>query len=66
MSKLMEQCEVIYVHGGQAAVHEFILQTYPDQPWKYCEECSNRSPVDMPDNACLVCGTYIYGIEEEW
>lgn len=58
MSKLSEQCEIIYIHGGQSAVFDFILKTYPDQPWEYCTECMCKSPVDIPHRECLVCGNY--------
>lgn len=56
MSKLSEQCELIYVTGGQYAVYDFIEKSYPSTPWAWCEECDCKSPRDT-DYACLVCAS---------
>lgn len=54
MSKLSEECLMIYVSRGQQAVYDYIKQTHPEILWKRCDPCEDETPVDT-DGRCLIC-----------
>lgn len=57
MSIIYDLCEKQYEQGGQDAVFNFILNNFPELPWKKCEPCEISSPIE--DNTCLVCGSTV-------
>jgi hypothetical protein len=57
---LYEWCGRIYSRDGQSAVFDFILESYPNQPWDNCEPCETLSPrTEETKPSCLVCGSLI-------
>lgn len=56
ISKLAQECEMIYMARGQQAVYDYVLKNHPEIAWRVCEPCEDETPTDV-DGACLVCGS---------